>query len=64
MISKELSATLNLALLEAKKRRHEYVSIEHMLLAILNNREGIDIIENCGGNIHNLTRALNKFFRE
>jgi len=64
MISKELSATLNFALLEAKKRRHEYVSIEHMLLAILNNREGIDIIEHCGGNIDSLVRAVNKFFQE
>ena len=64
MISKELSATLNFALLEAKKRRHEYVSIEHMLLAILSNREGVEIIENCGGNIDNLIKALNNFFRE
>ena len=37
MISKELSATLGFAVKEAKKRRHEYVSIEHILFAILND---------------------------
>ena len=40
MISKELSATLGFAVKEAKKRRHEYVSIEHILFAILNDPNG------------------------
>ena len=50
MISKELSATLGFAVKEAKRRRHEYVSIEHILFAILNDPNGIEIIENCGAN--------------
>ncbi len=40
MISKELSATLGLAVREAKERRHEYVCIEHLLYAILYNSSG------------------------
>ena len=47
MISKELSVTLGLAVREAKKRRHEYVCIEHILFAILYDSNGIEIIENC-----------------
>ena len=39
MISKELEATLNVALKEAKTRRHEYVSLEHLLFALL-KRQG------------------------
>jgi ATP-dependent Clp protease ATP-binding subunit ClpA len=62
MISKELSATLGFAVREAKKRRHEYVSIEHILFAILYDPTGIDIIENCGGSVENLIVSLEEFF--
>jgi ATP-dependent Clp protease ATP-binding subunit ClpA len=64
MISKELSATLGFAVREAKKRRHEYVSIEHILFAILNDPNGIEIIESCGGDVDNLLNALENFFEE
>lgn len=64
MISKKLSTILGLAVMEAKKRRHEYVSIEHILFAILRDTEGIEILENCGGNVQNLDAALENFFRE
>ena len=64
MISKELSATLGFAVREAKKRRHEYVSIEHILFAILYDPTGIDIVENCGGNVENLINSIEDFFQE
>ena len=64
MISKELSATLGLAVREAKRRRNEYVSIEHILFAILNDPTGVEIVENCGGDADNLLNALEKFFDE
>ena len=64
MISKELSATLGFAVREAKRRRHEYVSIEHILLAILNDPTGVEIVENCGGDADNVVDALEKFFDE
>ena len=64
MISKELSATLGFAVREAKRRRHEYVSIEHILFAILNDPTGVEIVENCGGDADNLLDALEKFFDE
>jgi len=64
MISKELSATLGFAVKEAKRRRHEYVSIEHILFAILNDATGIEIIENSGGDVDNLLDALESFFEE
>ena len=64
MINKELSATLGFAVKEAKRRRHEYVSIEHILFAILNETTGIEIIENCGGDVENLLDSLESFFEE
>ena len=64
MISKELSATLGFSVKEAQKRRHEYVSIEHVLYAILHDTQGIKIIEACGGEIDNLKIALEAFFEK
>ena len=64
MISKELSATLGFAVREAKKRRHEYVSIEHVLFAILHDETGVDIIDNCGGSVDTLKQSLETFFEE
>ena len=64
MISKDLSATLGFAVREAKKRRHEYVSIEHILFAIINDTSGMEIVESCGGSIDNLVTALEGFFED
>ncbi len=64
MISKELSATLGFAVREAKKRRHEYVSVEHILFAVLYDQTGIEIIENCGGNVENILANIENFFEE
>ena len=64
MISKELSVTLGLAVREAKKRRHEYVCVEHILFAILYDSIGIEIIEACGGSIETMNRSLEEFFSQ
>ncbi len=64
MISKELSETLGFAVREAKRRRHEYVCIEHLLFAILYDSEGIEIIENCGGNVESLKNVLELFLSQ
>lgn len=64
MINKQLSETLGVAVREAKKRRHEYVSIEHLLFAILFDSDGTEIIETAGGSVENLKNALEIFFNE
>lgn len=64
MISKELSAILSFAVREAQRRRHEYLCIEHLLLSILYDGTGTEIIEGCGGNIENLNNALEEFLNE
>lgn len=64
MISKELSATLGFAVREAKKRRHEYVCVEHVLFAILHDAYGIEIVEACGGNLQVLKSDLKTYFDE
>jgi len=64
MISKELSVTLGFAVREAKRRRHEYVGIEHILFAILHDANGVEILEGCGGSIESIKVKLEEFFKE
>ena len=64
MISKELSVTLGFAVREAKRRRHEYVGIEHILYAILHDGNGVEIIEGCGGDVEHIKTNLEDFFKE
>jgi ATP-dependent Clp protease ATP-binding subunit ClpA len=62
MISKELEGTLNIALKEAKQRRHEYVCLEHLLYALLQDKDASGAVINCGGDIDRLRKALEEFF--
>ena len=62
MISRELSLTLGFAVKEAKRRRHEHVCLEHVLFAILHDSAGMEIIENCGGDVGKLKNSLEDYF--
>ncbi|MBI2424672.1 MAG: ATP-dependent Clp protease ATP-binding subunit ClpA [Candidatus Hydrogenedentes bacterium] len=64
MISKDFEITLSKALREARARRHEYLCVEHLLYAMLNDALGGEIIENCGGDLDNLKRGLEQFFKD
>lgn len=64
MISSNLSAALGLAIREARKRKHEYVTSEHILFAVLFDNQGIDIVDNCGGDVASILNELETFFDE
>jgi len=64
MLTRELQETLNLAADEALRRRHEYLTLEHLLLAILSDGTGRKCITNCGGDIEQLRRELESFLAE
>jgi len=64
MITKELENTLGAALEEAIKRRHEYITVEHLLFALLNDPSARDVIQNCGGDLSVLRKELEQFFSE
>jgi len=64
MITRELQATLNLAENEAFKRRHELLTLEHLLYAMLLDNTASDVIRNCGGDLDLLRRDLEDFFKE
>ncbi|HYV12858.1 MAG TPA: ATP-dependent Clp protease ATP-binding subunit ClpA [Pyrinomonadaceae bacterium] len=62
MITKELENTLSLAIAEATTRQHEYVTLEHLLLALLVDPTARDVIYSCGGNLNTLKKDIEAFF--
>jgi len=64
MLSKDLELTLNLAFTDARERRHEYMTVEHLLLALLDNALGISVLKSCGADIPKLQLQLREFIDE
>jgi ATP-dependent Clp protease ATP-binding subunit ClpA len=64
MFTREFEATLDLAAHEASRRRHEFLTLEHLLFAMLEDKTGSDVIYHCGGNLDILRRDLEDFFVE
>ena len=62
MITKELENTLSLAIADATNRQHEYVTLEHLLLALLVDPTARDVIYACGGNLNTLKKDIEEFF--
>ena len=61
MISRELEVTLNLAFKTARERRHEFMTVEHLLLALLDDASAIAVLKACGANITSLREDLSEF---
>ncbi len=61
MLDKELEYTLNAAFKEARAKRHEFVTVEHLLLALLDNTSALEVLKACGANINRLRSNLVEF---
>src|SRR5438067_12376087 len=61
MIAKPLQKTFEFALNDAITRRHEYVTIEHVLYALLHDREVARVVRECGGDVDVLKKQLDDF---
>ena len=64
MLNKELEFTLNLAFKEAKEKRHEFMTVEHLLLSLLDNPAAGNVLHACDANIDSLRRDLIEFIDE
>ena len=64
MLSKELEATLNIAFREAREKRHEFMTVEHLLLALLDNADATKVLKACGVQIDKLRKDLKTFLEE
>jgi len=64
MLNKELELTLNFAFKDARDKRHEFMTVEHLLLALLDNLSASNVLQACGANVDNLRGALSTFIDE
>lgn len=61
MLNRELEVTLNLAFKEARTKRHEFMTVEHLLLALLDNEAAATVLRACGANMDKLRQDLHEF---
>ncbi|HIE87719.1 MAG TPA: ATP-dependent Clp protease ATP-binding subunit ClpA [Pseudomonadales bacterium] len=61
MLSRELEVTLNLAFKDARQKRHELMSVEHLLLSLLDNTSAVSVLGACGADIEKLRAELEEF---
>lgn len=64
MLSQELEFSLNAAFQSAREKRHEYITVEHLLSALLDNPSAARVLRACGGNLDELRRGLIAFLRD
>ena len=64
MLSKELEASLNIAFNEARNKRHEYITVEHLLLALLDNASANSVLKACGADLLRLKNELAEYLEE
>src|SRR5215212_7903731 len=64
MIGKSLQESFEFAVNEAVRRRHEYVTLEHLLFALLHDREVAEVVRACGGNVEELKTELDTFIEK
>ena len=64
MLSKALEFTLNKAFKTAKANHHEYLTVEHLLLALLDNQSAAEVLVECGANIEQLKADVVEFLED
>jgi len=64
MIAQELEVSLHMAFVEARQQRHEFITVEHLLLALLDNPSAAEVLRACAANIEDLRKSLVAFIRE
>jgi ATP-dependent Clp protease ATP-binding subunit ClpA len=64
MIAQELEVSLHMAFVEARQQRHEFITVEHLLLALLDNPTAAEVLRACAANIDDLRKNLGNFIRE
>jgi len=64
MIAQELEVSLHMAFVEARQQRHEFITVEHLLLALLDNPSAAEVLRACNANIDDLRKSLTAFIKD
>jgi ATP-dependent Clp protease ATP-binding subunit ClpA len=64
MIAQELEVSLHMAFVEARQQRHEFITVEHLLMALLDNPSAAEVLRACSANADDLRKSLLGFIKE
>jgi len=64
MIAQELEVSLHMAFVEARQQRHEFITVEHLLMALLDNPSAAEVLRACSANVDDLRKSLAQFIKE
>ena len=64
MIAQELEVSLHMAFMDARQKRHELITVEHLLLAMIDNPTAAEVLRACGANLDKLRSELNHYIEE
>jgi ATP-dependent Clp protease ATP-binding subunit ClpA len=64
MIAQELEVSLHMAFVEARQQRHEFITVEHLLMALLDNPSAAEVLRACSANADDLRKSLVGFIKE
>ena len=64
MIAHELEVSLHMAFVEARQQRHEFITVEHLLLALLDNPSAAEVLRACSANVDDLRKSLVVFIKD
>ena len=64
MIAQELEVSLHMAFMDARQKRHEFITVEHLLLAMLDNPSAAQVLRACAANLEELRKALIEYVAE
>jgi len=64
MIAQELEVSLHMAFVEARQQRHEFITVEHLLMALLDNPSAAEVLRACSANSDDLRKSLAQFIKE
>ncbi len=64
MIAQELEVSLHMAFVEARQQRHEFITVEHLSLALLDNPSASEVLKACSANIDDLRKSLTQFIAD
>src|SRR6056300_832551 len=64
MISQELEVSLHMAFMDARQKRHELITVEHLLMAMMDNPSAQEVLKACGANFESLKKDLHSHIEE
>ncbi len=64
MIAQELEVSLHMAFMDARQKRHELITVEHLLLAMIDNPTAAEVLRACGAKLETLRTELNQYIEE